>query len=153
LIEAGVRVVTYNWGGWDTHTDNFGHLAKQLPQLDQAMSSLLTDLADRGLDKDVAVVMWGEFGRTPRVNSQAGRDHWSKLAMAFLAGGGWRHGQAIGSSSRLAEEAKDRPVHLHEVFSMLYHHMGIDVNTQQLFDTVGRPQYLVDQRRLINELL
>lgn len=153
LIEAGVRVVTYNWGGWDTHNDNFKHLSKQLPQLDQAMSSLLTDLADRGLDKDVAVVMWGEFGRTPRVNSQAGRDHWSKLGMAFLAGGGWRHCQAIGSSSRLAEEAKDRPVHLHEVFSTLYQHMGIDVNSQQLFDTVGRPQYLVDQRKVIHELV
>jgi len=153
LVEAGVRVVTFDWGGWDTHGDNFNHLRRQLPQLDRAMSALLTDLADRGLDKDVTVVMWGEFGRTPRVNGGAGRDHWSRVAMGFLAGGGMKLGQAIGSSTAYAEEAKDRPVHLQEVFATLYHNLGIDVGRTQLIDPAGRPQYLVEQRELIHELI
>lgn len=153
LIEAGVRVVTLNWGGWDTHARNFETLKRQLPKLDQALSSLLTDLSDRGLDQDVTVVMWGEFGRTPRVNRGAGRDHWPQLAMCFLAGGGMRLGQAIGSSTKNAEYAKDRPVHFQEVFATLYHNLGIDVQTAQLTDTAGRPQYLVDKRDVISELV
>jgi hypothetical protein len=153
LVEAGVRVVTFDWGGWDTHGDNFNHLRRQLPQLDRAMSALLSDLSDRGLDKDVTVVMWGEFGRTPRVNSGAGRDHWSRVAMGFLAGGGMRLGQAIGTSTANAEEAKDRPVHLQEVFATLYHNLGIDVAQTQLIDPAGRPQYLTEIREPINELI
>ncbi|HUE74643.1 MAG TPA: DUF1501 domain-containing protein [Pirellulaceae bacterium] len=153
LIEAGVRVVTLNWGGWDTHGQNFVSLKRQLPNLDRAMSALLTDLSDRGMDKDVTVVMWGEFGRTPRVNSGAGRDHWPQLAMCFLAGGGMQLGQAIGSSTKNAEYAKDRPVHFQEVFATLYHNLGIDVQTAQLTDTAGRPQYLVDKRDVLRELV
>jgi len=153
LVEAGVRVVTFDWGGWDTHGDNFNHLRRQLPNLDRAMSALLQDLADRGLDKDVTVVMWGEFGRTPRVNSGAGRDHWSRVAMGFLAGGGMKLGQAIGTSTANAEEAKDRPVHLQEVFATLYHNLGIDIHRTQLIDPAGRPQYLVENREPIRELL
>ena len=156
LVEAGVRVVTFDWGGdggWDTHGDNFNILRRNLSQLDPAMSALLQDLADRGLDKDVTVVMWGEFGRTPRVNGGAGRDHWSRVAMGFLAGGGMRLGQAIGTSTANAEEAKDRPVHLQEVFATLYHNLGIDVHRSQLIDPAGRPQYLVENREPIRELI
>jgi uncharacterized protein (DUF1501 family) len=153
LIEAGVRVVTFSWGGWDTHGQNFVTLKRQLPKLDQAMAALLADLSDRGMDQDVTVVMWGEFGRTPRVNSGAGRDHWPQLAMCFLAGGGMKLGQAIGSSTRNAEYAKDRPVHFQEVFATLYRNLGIDVTTAQLRDTAGRPQYLVDKREVIRELV
>jgi hypothetical protein len=153
LVEAGVRVVTFNWGGWDTHGQNFVSLKRQLPNLDRAMSALLTDLADRGLDKDVTVVMWGEFGRTPRVNSNAGRDHWPQLTLCFLAGGGMKLGQVIGASTKNAEYAKDRPVHFQEVFATLYHNLGIDVKTAQLTDTAGRPQYLVDKREAIRELV
>lgn len=153
LVEAGVRVVTFDWGGWDTHADNFKSLRKQLPKLDQGLSALLTELHDRGLDRDVTVVMWGEFGRTPRVNSGAGRDHWSRVAMGFLAGGGMRTGQVIGSTTKNAEEAKDRPVHLQEVFSTLYHNLGIDVAKTQLIDPAGRPQYLTEIRKPIRELV
>jgi len=153
LIEAGVRVVTFDWGSWDTHGNNFSHLRTQLPKLDQALSALLQDLSDRGLDKDVTVVMWGEFGRTPRVNAGAGRDHWSRLSMGFLAGGGMRLGQAIGTSTRYAEDAKDRPVHLQEVFATLYHNMGIDVSTTTITDPAGRPTFLVDKRSPISELV
>jgi uncharacterized protein (DUF1501 family) len=153
LVQAGVRVVSFNWGGWDTHGNNFTLLKKQLPKLDKGLSALLTDLSESGLDKDVTIVMWGEFGRTPRVNSGAGRDHWSRVAMGFLAGGGMRLGQAIGTSTRNAEEAKDRPVHLGEMFATLYHNLGINVASQQLLDTAGRPQYLVDQKQPIRELI
>src|SRR4051812_2047013 len=153
LVEAGVRVVTFDWGGWDTHGDNFGHLRRQLPNLDRGLSSLLQDLHDRGLNKDVTVAMWGEFGRTPRVNPGAGRDHWSRVAMGFLAGGGMKLGQAIGTSTAYAEEAKDRPVHLLEVFATLYHNLGIDVRKTQLMDPSGRPQYLVSDKEPIKELV
>lgn len=153
LIEAGVRVVSFDWGGWDTHGDNFNQLRRQLPKLDVAMSALLKDLSDRGMDKDVTVMMWGEFGRTPRVNPGAGRDHWSRVAMAFMAGGGMRLGQVIGSSSAYAEEARDRPVHLQEVFATMYHNMGIPVHRAQLQDPAGRPQYLLDKREPIRELV
>ncbi len=153
LVEAGVRVVTFSWGGWDTHTQNFTSLRRQLPQLDTALSALLQDLADRGLDQNVTVVMWGEFGRTPRVNNSAGRDHWSRLAMCFLAGGGMRLGQVIGESTRYAEDAKDRPVHLQEVFATLYHNLGIDVANTTILDPNGRPQYLVDRREPLRELV
>jgi hypothetical protein len=153
LVEAGVRVVTLNWGGWDTHGGNFTTLKRQLPNMDQGLASLLTDLADRGMDKDVSVVVWGEFGRTPRINKGAGRDHWPSLMMCFLAGGGMKLGQVIGSSTRNAEYAKDRPVHFQEVFATLYHNLGIDVSSVQLNDTAGRPQYLVDNRTPITELV
>jgi hypothetical protein len=153
LVEAGVRVVTFDWGGWDTHSDNFNQLRKQLPKLDRAMSALITDLHERGMDKDVSIVMWGEFGRTPRVNMTAGRDHWSRVAMCFLAGGGMKTGQFIGSSTKNAEEAKDRPIHLQEVFTTLYHNLGIDCNKTQLIDPAGRPQYLTDKRDPIKELV
>jgi hypothetical protein len=153
LIEAGVRVVTFDWGSWDTHGNNFGTLRTQLPKLDRAMSALLQDLHDRGMDKDVSVVMWGEFGRTPRVNAGAGRDHWSRLALCFLAGGGMRTGQAVGMSTRYAEDAKDRPVHLQEVFATLYHNLGINVEKTTITDPNGRPQFLVDRRTPIRELI
>ena len=153
LVEAGVRAVTFNWGGWDTHADNFRTLRRQLPQLDRGLSSLLEDLHTRGLNRDVTVVVWGEFGRTPRVNGGAGRDHWSRVAMCFLAGGGLKTGQVIGATTRNAEEAKERPVHLQQIFATLYHCLGIPVDNTQLFDPNGRPQYLVERRELIRELV
>ncbi|WP_254510915.1 DUF1501 domain-containing protein [Anatilimnocola floriformis] len=153
LVEAGVRVVTFDWGGWDTHSDNFSQLKKQLPKLDRAMSALISDLHERGMDKDVSIVMWGEFGRSPRINMTSGRDHWSRVAMCFLAGGGMKTGQFIGSSTKNAEEAKDRPIHLQEVFSTLYHNMGIDCNKTSIIDPAGRPQFLTDHRDPIKELV
>jgi hypothetical protein len=153
LVEAGVRVVTFSWGGWDTHGGNFTTLRRQLPKMDQGLASLLTDLAERGVDKDVTVIVWGEFGRTPRVNSGAGRDHWPQVMGAFLAGGGMRLGQVIGSTTKYAENAKDRPVHVQEIFATLYHNLGVDVRSAQLFDTAGRPQYLVEKRDVISELV
>ena len=132
---------------------NFPRSRQEFPLLDQGLSALITDLHERGLQDDVSVVVWGEMGRTPRVNKNGGRDHWSRVAGCFLAGGGMKTGQVIGSTTRLAEEAKDRPVHYQEVFATLYHQLGIDVASVKLTDLNGRPQYLLDHRDVIPELL
>jgi hypothetical protein len=152
LIEAGVRTVALNWGGWDTHENNFKSLRDQLPALDIGLSALLDDLHERGMLSDVAVVMWGEFGRTPKINTGAGRDHWPRVSAAWIAGGGFKTGQVIGASDRVAGEAVT-PVHVHQVHASLYHHLGIDVKTQQMVDPAGRPQYLLDLREPIKELV
>jgi hypothetical protein len=153
LVEAGVRVVSFDWGGWDTHSDNFKQLKTQLPKLDRAMSALIQDLHDRHMQNDVTIVMWGEFGRTPRVNGTAGRDHWSRLSMSFLSGGGLKMGQVIGSSTANAEDAKDNPVHLQQVFATLYHTLGINVVDTTIRDPNGRPQFLVERREVVKELV
>jgi uncharacterized protein (DUF1501 family) len=98
-------------------------------------------------------MMSGEFGRTPRVNNTAGRDHWARASFFFLAGGGLRHGQMIGATSRNGEEPIERPIHIQNVFHTVYHQLGIDSNTVTLTDPNGRPQYLVEDRKLITELL
>ena len=90
LVEAGVRVVTISFGRWDTHSDNFGSNRRRIPKLDMALAALVEDLHMRGPDRDVSVVVWGEFGRTPRINKKAGRDHWQPVSFALLAGGGMR---------------------------------------------------------------
>ena len=96
------------------------------------------------LEKDVSVIVWGEFGRTPQINGDGGRDHWPNVSCAMLFGGGMRTGQVIGSTDRLAGEAKDRPVQFGEVFATLYHNLGLDPNTVTIPDLSGRPQFLVD---------
>jgi hypothetical protein len=152
LIEAGVGCVTLAIGGWDTHGDNFRTLRKQLPQVDQGVANLIQDLHDRGLDKDVVVIMWGEFGRTPKVNSTAGRDHWAPVMSALIAGGGLRMGQAVGSSTARGERPKDRPCTPSQVLATLYHAIGIDPAIQ-FTDGSGRPRYVLEDRELIRELL
>jgi hypothetical protein len=143
LVEAGARVVTLAFSRWDYHSNNFGQLREDLPLLDSALTALVMDLHERGLDKDVSVVVWGEFGRTPTINAKAGRDHWPRVSCALLAGGGMRHGQVIGATDKLGGEATDRPVRFGEVFATLYQRLGIDVNKVTLDDHAGRPQYLV----------
>ncbi len=148
LVEAGARVVTLGYGRWDwhgrPHGTNFENARDHFPVLDQGLTALLDDLHERGLDKDVSVVVWGEFGRTPVINKNGGRDHWPQVACAMLAGGGMRTGQVIGSTNRLGEHPKERPVHFQEVFATLYRCLGIDVSRTMLPDVSGRPQFLVD---------
>jgi hypothetical protein len=144
LVEAGARVVTLGFSRWDYHSNNFGQLREDLPLLDSALSALITDLHERGMEKEVAVVVWGEFGRTPTINPKGGRDHWPRVSCALLAGGEMRHGQVIGATDKLAGEPVERPVAFGEVFSTLYHHLGIDANKVTLDDFSGRPQYLID---------
>ncbi len=165
VVEAGARCVTLcfsHWPfgrmllgeyNWDWHKDNFQLGRMTLPLLDIGLSALIEDLDERGMLDDVAVVAWGEFGRTPKINAGAGRDHWPKVGGALLAGGGMRTGQVIGSTNRYGEEPKDRPVHFREVFATLYHLMGINVATTQFTDFAGRPHYLVDGRVPMAELV
>jgi hypothetical protein len=152
LVEAGARVVTISFGRWDTHSNNFSSNRTRIPKLDMALSTLVDDLYDRGLDKDVSVVVWGEFGRTPKINKNAGRDHWPAVNFALLAGGGMRTGQVIGSTDKEAAYVRDRPVSFQNVFATLYHNLGIDPSTA-LADRNGRPMYLLDERQPIPELI
>ena len=150
LVEAGARVVTVNYSKWDWHggqgNDIFKREREDFPVFDQAITALVEDLHQRGMDKDTTVLVWGEFGRTPRINAQVGRDHWPRVAMALLAGGGMRCGQVIGSTDRLGGEANSRPVTFQEVFATLYQHLGFDTKTATVADLAGRPRYLVDEQ-------
>ncbi len=145
LVEAGARVVSLNFSRWDHHGQNFQAIRQDGPLLDRATAALVSDLHARGLDKDVSVVVWGEFGRTPKINNGAGRDHWPQVSCALLACGGMRTGQAIGATNRLGEHAVERPVTFQEVWATLYHNLGLNLRAIREFDLRGRPQYLVDE--------
>ncbi len=153
LVEAGVRVVTVAYGFWDTHGNNFGHLKTHLPTFDTGISALVQDIYDRCLDKDVTIVVWGEFGRTPKINDKAGRDHWAPVQAALLAGGGMRVGQVIGSTDKTAAYADDRPVDYRDILATVYHNLGIDPHAV-IRDINERPVHIMpDTARPIRELI
>jgi hypothetical protein len=152
LVEAGVGCVTLSIGGWDTHGQNFQQLKRQLPQVDKGVANLTQDLHDLGLDQDVVTVMWGEFGRTPKVNMNAGRDHWSPVMSALIAGGGLKMGQVVGASTARGERPKDRPITVPQVLSTIYRALGIDPS-QTFPSGSGRPMYILDEREPVAELL
>lgn len=143
LVEAGARAVTVSFGFWDYHGQNHKIAKQDFPMLDQAVTALVQDLHDRGLDKDVSVVVWGEFGRTPTINKDAGRDHWPRVSAGLLACGGMRTGQVIGATDRLGGECSERPVRFGDVFATLYQNLGLDAHST-ITDLSGRPQYLVE---------
>lgn len=148
LVEAGARFVSMNYSRWDWHGGdgmNFPKSREEFPKLDQAVSTLVTDLHERGLDKDVSIVMWGEFGRTPKINSNNSRDHWPAANACLMAGGGMRTGQVIGATNRNGENPVERPVKFQEVFATLYKNAGIDIGSVRIFDQAGTPRYLVDE--------
>jgi hypothetical protein len=153
LVEAGVRCVTLGFGGWDYHSFWDPKPGAQSERLDQALTALVEDLHNRGLDKDVSVVCWGDFGRTPRINKDGGRDHWPAVSFALLAGGGMRTGQVLGSTDKFAEQADERPIHYRDVFATLYRGLGIDVTSTTIEDSVGRPQPLLQGHVPIPELI
>jgi hypothetical protein len=149
LIEAGARVVTLNYSKWDWHGGSyykpiFEREAEDFPAFDQCVSALIEDLHQRGLDRDCTVIVMGEFGRTPRISAQVGRDHWPQVNFALLAGGGMNTGQVIGATDRIAGEAVARPVTFGELFATLYRNLGIDLDRTTIQDLNGRPQYLVE---------
>ena len=157
LIEAGVRVVTLNYSKWDWHGGSNNTIFKReqedFPIFDQCVSALVEDLHERGLADDCAVIIWGEFGRTPKISAQVGRDHWPQVNCALMAGGGMRHGQVIGATDRIAGEAIARPVTFSEVYATLFKHLGIDASHLTISDNSGRPQYLVgDGGKVMPEL-
>ncbi len=154
LIEAGVRCVSVSFSDYDTHSNNFPRLQLLLPTLDFGLAALIEDLEERGLLDDVAIVVWGEFGRTPKIDTKTGgRHHWPNVGPALLAGGGIRGGQIIGSTDRTASEVRSRPVHYKDVFATLYRTLGIDASQTTLVDPTGRPQYLLDEGHVISEVL
>ena len=153
LVEAGVRCVTVAYGFWDTHGQNFKHLKGNLPMFDKGIAGLVQDLHERGLDKDVTVLVWGEFGRTPKINKDAGRDHWARVNSALFAGGGMKMGQMIGSTDKLADSAATRPVHYLDVIATAYQALGIDPH-EFVRDVSDRPvQILPESARVISELV
>jgi hypothetical protein len=145
LVEAGVRCVTLSYGRWDSHGQNFNLVRDHGGKLDQCLSALIEDLDTRGMLNDVTVIAWGEFGRTPRINNGAGRDHWPQVSCAFMAGGGMRTGQAIGATNRLGEFATARPVTHAEIVATIYKNLGLDPMTTFIPDPTGRPQHLIDR--------
>jgi hypothetical protein len=163
LVEAGVTFVTCHFGGWDHHWNLKQGMDSYLPQIDQLVYGLLTDLSERGLDQRVLVVMCGEFSRTPRMNdggnggapmSQGtpGRDHWGNAMFCFLAGGGLRGGQIVGSTDRLGEVPRDRPLRPGDIHHTIFHVLGVDP-TVHFRDHAGRPVVAVDHGAVIEELL
>jgi hypothetical protein len=152
LIEAGVRCVSVSFSDFDTHQKNFPRMRQLLPIVDHALCALVTDLDERGMLADVSIVAWGEFGRTPRINKDGGRDHWPETSPVLLAGGGMKVGQVIGATDRNAGSVVSRPVHFQDVFATLYHNLGIDPSTTTLPDPNGRPQHLLPSGQPIREL-
>jgi Protein of unknown function (DUF1501) len=163
LVEAGVQVVTLTansesktWdlaGPWDNHGAIFPGLRRLLPELDRRLYALITDLYERGMAQDVAVVVWGEMGRTPKVNSGAGRDHWNDVGFGLVAGGGLKMGQVVGATTARGERATGRPYTPQNMLATLYHQvLGIDPATT-LPGLNGRPMFLLDNREKIAELV
>ena len=153
LIEAGVRCVSLSFSDFDTHSKNFPRMRQLLPIIDHGLHALVTDLEERGMLNDVTIVVMGEFGRTPKINNNGGRDHWPAVSPVILAGGGMKVGQVIGATDRHAGAVVSRPVHVQELFATLYRNLGIDPDTTTLHDPTGRPQHIVDQGKALRELV
>jgi len=152
LVEAGVPFVSVRSGGWDDHTNLVKRLSGRAPDYDQGLAALVEDLYDRDLDREVLVVAMGEFGRTPRVNKTAGRDHWGAVMSVLLSGGGLRVGQVVGSSGAKGDVPTDAPYRPEDVLATMYRHLGID--PQRTFeDFAGRPRYVLERGTPIAELI
>ncbi len=153
LIEAGVRFVTLNTGYWDDHGNIKKALDDKLPRHDRALGVLIEDLSQRGLLDDTLVISAGEFGRTPKINDKAGRDHWPQAQSILLAGGGYRHGQVIGETNGKAEHPTERPVTPADFCAIVYHALGIDPHQEVVKDFSGRPNFLLQGGVVPPELL
>lgn len=152
LVEAGVRCVSVSFSDFDTHSKNFPRMRNLMPIVDHALAALLSDLTESGLIEQVTVVVWGEFGRTPRINKDGGRDHWPEVGPALMFGAGLRGGQVVGATDRLGAEVTSRPVTYQEVMATLYHCLDINASQTTLNDPTGRPQHLLDNASPIGEI-
>lgn len=153
LVEAGVRFVTLTFGGWDFHSSLEKGMHRVLPILDAAVGTLIEDLDRRGLLDSTMVIVMGEFGRTPRMNADGGRDHWGNTFSILMGCGSMRMGQVIGRSNARGQHVVDRPVSPQDVAATIYHHLGIDARSITFEDRSGRPTYLIDQGEPIRELV
>ena len=153
LVQAGVRCVTIDHQNWDTHYDNFKVLKNDLlPHLDMALPLLLTDLDDRGLLDRTLVIVMGEFGRTPRVNQYAGRDHWGPSNCILLAGGGIKHGLAIGKTNARGERPDGDPTSPEDLAATMHYLLGIDPN-EEFYTPEGRPVKVVNGGKVVYGLV
>jgi hypothetical protein len=151
LVEAGVTFVTISEGNWDHHGQVFQNCRRQLPPLDTAIATLVSDLYDRGLAERVLLLVWGEFGRTPRVNGASGRDHWPGSMSALVAGGDLKMGQVIGATNSKAEYPTDRPLGPEDVIRTVYHVLGVD-SAHAFLNEAGRPMPVLNIGKPISEL-
>ena len=152
LVEAGVRLVTVDLRWWDTHVKGFESLRLGfLPRFDQAYAALLGDLSERGLLESTMVIAWGEFGRTPRVNNDAGRDHYPNVFSAALAGGGIQGGGVVGASDAHGAFPAANPQTPQDVLATMYRHLGVNVEEQYL-TSAGRPMAVLPSGKPIREL-
>jgi hypothetical protein len=157
LVEAGVAAVEVNLGGWDMHQNIFTAMKTRQPELDKGMAALTRDLADRGKLKDTVILWMGDFGRTPKINQNAGRDHWPRCWSVVVGGGNIKGGQVYGSTNSDGTDIKDNPVDVLNLYATVYKALGIDPTPQQVADVrdnLGRPYYIAgDKPKWINELV
>jgi hypothetical protein len=152
LCEGGAGFVTIHYGGWDMHGQITQSMQQLAPAMDRAVHAFITDCAMRGLDKNILLVITGEFGRTPRINGGAGRDHWAPLSTLALAGGGLKMGQVIGESSAKAEVPKTTPIMPQDLMATVFHVLGLPLDLH-FQDPTGRPTPMIDHGRPIAELV
>lgn len=152
LCEAGCGFVTVSYGGWDMHSTIESSLKRRSPELDHAVATFVADCVQRGLDQKILLVITGEFGRTPKVNRNAGRDHWAPLSTLALAGGGLRMGQAVGESAPKVDVPASTPIRPQDLMATIFHVLGIDTGVQ-FVDQAGRPVYMIEQGKPIAELV
>jgi hypothetical protein len=152
LCEAGVGFVTLHYGGWDMHGDIANSMKNLAPQMDHAVTALLEDCSARGLDEEILLVITGEFGRTPRINGGAGRDHWAPLSTLALAGGGLKMGQVVGQSSEKVEVPKTNPITPQDLMATVFHVLGLPMDLH-FQDPTGRPTPMIDGGQPIAELI
>jgi uncharacterized protein (DUF1501 family) len=152
LVEAGVRFVTTTYGGWDMHDNIHASMNGQVPAFDQAYAALIRDLEQRGLLDSTMVVIASEFGRTPKINGTAGRDHWPKVFSVVMSGGGIRKGIVYGSSDATASEPNENPLSVADWATTIYDRMGINAD-KELMAPGDRPIEIVDSGNVIKDLL
>lgn len=152
LCEAGCGFVTVNYGGWDMHGNIAQGLERRSPQLDQGIAALVEDINQRGQDKNILLVVSGEFGRTPKVNGNAGRDHWAPLSTLALAGGGLKMGQVVGDSAAKVDVPKTNPITPQDLMATIFDVLGIDRRIQ-FVNPAGRPTYMIEEGTPITELI
>ncbi len=152
LVEAGVRFVTVSYGGWDMHAGIENAMRRQAPGLDEALAGLVRDLSDRGLLDSTIVLVTSEFGRTPKINASAGRDHFPRVFSLAVAGGGFKKGLVYGSSNSTASEPEDNPVRVEDVLTTVYHQLGINAD-KELMAPGGRPIEIIDGGTVVKDLI
>ena len=152
LTEAGCGFVTINYGGWDMHGTIEQSMKQRVPALDHAVATFISDIAARGLTENILLVISGEFGRTPRINRNSGRDHWAPLSTLALSGGNFRMGQVIGESMSKADIPKTNPIRPQDLMATIFQHLGLDPKSQ-FVNQAGRPVFVLEQGQTISELV